>query len=85
MLYIDTCIGYFLFSIFLNQVDTQMIFSAEICHESFPRIPNVLLWIMVEIAVIGSDIQVYNYAYKTKKMGEGEVSKLTCFELDFNQ
>jgi len=30
---------------------------AEICHESFPRIPNVLLWIMVEIAVIGSDIQ----------------------------
>lgn len=30
---------------------------AEICHESFPRVPNVLLWIMVEIAVIGSDIQ----------------------------
>ena len=35
--------------------------TAEICHESFPRIPNVLLWIMVEIAVIGSDIQVHNF------------------------
>jgi NRAMP (natural resistance-associated macrophage protein)-like metal ion transporter len=31
---------------------------AEHCYENFPRIPNVILWIMVEIAVIGSDMQV---------------------------
>ena len=31
---------------------------AEHCYDSFPRLPNVLLWIMVEIAVIGSDMQV---------------------------
>jgi len=30
---------------------------AEVCYDNFPRVPNFLLWIMVEIAVIGSDIQ----------------------------
>jgi len=30
---------------------------AEICHDHFPAVPNFLLWIMVEIAVIGSDMQ----------------------------
>jgi len=30
---------------------------AEICHDNFPRVPNFLLWVMVEIAVIGSDMQ----------------------------
>jgi NRAMP (natural resistance-associated macrophage protein)-like metal ion transporter len=32
---------------------------AEHCYDSFPRLPNVILWIMVEIAVIGSDMQVF--------------------------
>eukprot|EP00112_Aurelia_sp_Birch-Aquarium-sp1_P014130 Seg3026.1 transcript_id=Seg3026.1/GoldUCD/mRNA.D3Y31 product="Natural resistance-associated macrophage protein 2" protein_id=Seg3026.1/GoldUCD/D3Y31 len=30
---------------------------AEVCHEKYPRIPRVILWIMVEIAIIGSDMQ----------------------------
>jgi hypothetical protein len=37
---------------------------AEHCYENFPRIPNVILWIMVEIAVIGSDMQVSLYTVK---------------------
>lgn len=30
---------------------------AELCHRKFPIIPRVLLWIMSEIAIIGSDMQ----------------------------
>lgn len=30
---------------------------AEVCYHQYPRFPRVLLWIMVEIAIIGSDIQ----------------------------
>jgi NRAMP (natural resistance-associated macrophage protein)-like metal ion transporter len=37
---------------------------AEHCYENFPRVPNVILWIMVEIAVIGSDMQVSLYTVK---------------------
>ena len=31
---------------------------AELCHEKYPRIPRIILWIMIEIAIIGSDMQV---------------------------
>jgi NRAMP (natural resistance-associated macrophage protein)-like metal ion transporter len=30
---------------------------AEICYEFYPRVPRVLLWVMIEIAIIGSDMQ----------------------------
>lgn len=30
---------------------------AEICYRQYPKIPRVLVWIMVEIAIIGSDMQ----------------------------
>jgi natural resistance-associated macrophage protein len=30
---------------------------AEACHEDFPRVPRIALWLMVEIAIIGSDMQ----------------------------
>jgi len=30
---------------------------AEVCEENYPKVPNFLLWVMVEIAVIGSDMQ----------------------------
>ncbi|XP_062972816.1 natural resistance-associated macrophage protein 1 isoform X1 [Elgaria multicarinata webbii] len=29
----------------------------EICHYYYPKFPRVLLWIMIEIAIIGSDMQ----------------------------
>ena len=34
---------------------------AELCHERFPKIPRLILWIMVEIAIIGSDMQVRRF------------------------
>lgn len=30
---------------------------AELCHRRYPKVPRLLLWIMVEIAIIGSDMQ----------------------------
>lgn len=30
---------------------------AEVCFEQYPRIPRIILWIMVEISIIGSDMQ----------------------------
>ena len=36
---------------------------AEVCHERYPKIPRIILWIMVEIAIIGSDMQVHLFNY----------------------
>lgn len=30
---------------------------AEIANEYYPRIPRLFLWLMIEIAIIGSDMQ----------------------------
>lgn len=30
---------------------------AEVCHENYPRAPRIVLWIMIELAIIGSDMQ----------------------------
>uniref|UniRef100_T1JCU9 Uncharacterized protein n=1 Tax=Strigamia maritima TaxID=126957 RepID=T1JCU9_STRMM len=30
---------------------------AELCYQYYPRIPRIILWIMAEIAIIGSDMQ----------------------------
>lgn len=31
---------------------------AELCYKRYPRLPRILIWIMIEIAIIGSDMQV---------------------------
>ena len=30
---------------------------AEMCYKQYPKTPRLILWIMSEIAIIGSDIQ----------------------------
>ena len=30
---------------------------AEVCYQKYPKIPRLILWIMCEIAIIGSDMQ----------------------------
>ncbi|KAL2077412.1 hypothetical protein ACEWY4_026916 [Coilia grayii] len=30
---------------------------AEVCHQQYRRVPRILLWLMVEVAILGSDIQ----------------------------
>ena len=31
---------------------------AQVCRDQYPRIPRYMLWIAMELAIIGSDIQV---------------------------
>jgi natural resistance-associated macrophage protein len=30
---------------------------AEICHRRYPKVPRILLWIMTEVSIIGTDMQ----------------------------
>ncbi|XP_068598622.1 natural resistance-associated macrophage protein 2-like [Brachionichthys hirsutus] len=30
---------------------------AEVCNRQYPRVPRIILWLMVELAIIGSDMQ----------------------------
>lgn len=30
---------------------------AEMCYRQYKRLPRIILWIMIEIAIIGSDMQ----------------------------
>uniref|UniRef100_A0A3P9AIX0 Solute carrier family 11 member 2 n=1 Tax=Esox lucius TaxID=8010 RepID=A0A3P9AIX0_ESOLU len=30
---------------------------AEVCHRQYPAVPRIILWLMVELAIIGSDMQ----------------------------
>uniref|UniRef100_A0A2K5EE72 Solute carrier family 11 member 2 n=1 Tax=Aotus nancymaae TaxID=37293 RepID=A0A2K5EE72_AOTNA len=30
---------------------------AEVCHHQYPKVPRIILWLMVELAIIGSDMQ----------------------------
>uniref|UniRef100_A0A2K5IC03 Solute carrier family 11 member 2 n=1 Tax=Colobus angolensis palliatus TaxID=336983 RepID=A0A2K5IC03_COLAP len=30
---------------------------AEVCHRQYPKVPRITLWLMVELAIIGSDMQ----------------------------
>ncbi|XP_012505599.1 PREDICTED: natural resistance-associated macrophage protein 2-like, partial [Propithecus coquereli] len=30
---------------------------AEVCHHRYPKVPRIILWLMVELAIIGSDMQ----------------------------
>jgi NRAMP (natural resistance-associated macrophage protein)-like metal ion transporter len=30
---------------------------AELCYRQYPKLPRILLWLMMEVAIIGSDMQ----------------------------
>ncbi|XP_066487798.1 natural resistance-associated macrophage protein 1 isoform X2 [Tiliqua scincoides] len=46
----------------------------EICHHYYPKVPRVLLWIMIEIAIIGSDMQeVIGTAIAFKLLSAGRI------------
>ena len=42
---------------------------AEVCHDQYPFIPRIFLWLAMELAIIGSDIQVL-YCMCTSKEKE---------------
>lgn len=30
---------------------------AEMCHSQYKKVPRIILWLMIEVAIIGSDMQ----------------------------
>ena len=32
---------------------------AQVCKDEYPLVPRIVLWIAMELAIIGSDIQVH--------------------------
>ena len=36
---------------------------AQVCRERYPKPARITLWLSMELAIIGSDIQVNNYSY----------------------
>ena len=53
---------------------------AEVCYRSYPRVPRLVLWIMVEIAIIGkacrcSAVSTYMRVY------EARIQLLNCIYL----
>ena len=32
---------------------------AQVCHDEYPLVPRIFLWLAMELAIIGSDIQVH--------------------------
>lgn len=48
---------------------------AELCYRRYPKLPRILLWIMIEIAIIGSDMQeVIGTAIAINILTQGRIS-----------
>ncbi|XP_027700095.1 natural resistance-associated macrophage protein 2 isoform X3 [Vombatus ursinus] len=47
---------------------------AEVCHRQYPKVPRIILWLMVETAIIGSDMQeVIGSAIAINLLSSGKV------------
>jgi natural resistance-associated macrophage protein 2 len=48
---------------------------AELCYRRYPKLPRILLWIMIEIAIVGSDMQeVIGTAISLHFLSSGKIS-----------
>jgi len=57
VLLLSTCIG-LLMQVLASRLGTVTgLHLAEVCHARYPKKPRFVLWVMVEIAIIGSDMQ----------------------------
>ena len=57
VLLLSTCIGLLMQVLAARLGTVTGLHLAEICYERYPKIPRLILWVMVEIAIIGSDMQ----------------------------
>ncbi|XP_018326519.1 protein Malvolio-like [Agrilus planipennis] len=57
ILLISTCLGLFMQTLAAKLGIVSGMHLAEICYYQYRKIPRFVVWIMVEVAVIGSDIQ----------------------------
>ncbi|XP_002737248.2 natural resistance-associated macrophage protein 2-like [Saccoglossus kowalevskii] len=57
MLLLATCLGLLLQRLAARLGVVTGLHLAEVCYREYPKVPRIILWIMVEIAIIGSDMQ----------------------------
>jgi len=53
----STCVGLLMQFLSARLGTVTGLHLAEVCHEKYPKIPRLIVWVMVEIAIIGSDMQ----------------------------
>ncbi|XP_070565731.1 natural resistance-associated macrophage protein 2-like [Ptychodera flava] len=57
LLLLATCLGLLLQRLAARLGVVTGMHLAEVCYLQYPKVPRLILWIMVEIAIIGSDMQ----------------------------
>lgn len=57
MLFIATLMGLFMQRFAARLGVVTGLHLAEVCNKRYPKVPRIVLWIMIEIAIIGSDMQ----------------------------
>lgn len=57
VLLLSTCIGLLMQVLAARLGTVTGMHLAEVCYKRYPKVPRLILWIMVEIAIIGSDMQ----------------------------
>ncbi|XP_048524636.1 protein Malvolio isoform X2 [Dendroctonus ponderosae] len=57
VLFVSTILGFVMQSLATKLGAVTGLHLAEMCHRQYKKVPRLLLWIMIEIAVIGSDMQ----------------------------
>lgn len=57
VLLLSTCIGLLMQVLAARLGTVSGMHLAEVAYQNYPKVPRLILWIMVEIAIIGSDMQ----------------------------
>ena len=57
VLLLSTCIGLLMQVLAARLGTVTGMHLSEVCYARYPKIPRLILWVMVEIAIIGSDMQ----------------------------
>ena len=57
LLFVATCMGLLLQRLAARLGVTSGMHLAELCKQQYPKVPRIALWLMIELAIIGSDMQ----------------------------
>eukprot|EP00117_Sycon_ciliatum_P036170 scpid35201/ scgid27270/ Natural resistance-associated macrophage protein 2; Divalent cation transporter 1; Divalent metal transporter 1 len=57
LLFTATCMGLLLQRLAARLGVTSGQHLAELCRQQYPRVPRIVLWLMIELAIVGSDMQ----------------------------
>ena len=57
---------------------------AQVCHDEYPLVPRIFLWLAMELAIIGSDIQVHWTELRTCRCVYGPASVHFCVYMNWS-